>query len=104
VGGPAGTEATARPRPWPRRYAVRGDADNLQLKAGVTAAFGLVRAAAAADMLQSVAPGMELQPLSVQVAGTSALYAAQSMMMFGFAAVAVEAAFQRGLLSRFGAR
>ncbi len=81
---------------------MRGDADNLQLKAGVTAAFGLVRAAAAADMLQSVAPRLELQPISLEVVGSSALYAAESMMMFGFAAVALEAAFQRGLLSRFG--
>lgn len=81
---------------------MRRDEGNLQLKAGVTAAFGLVRAAAAADMLQSVAPGLDLEPVSLQVVGTAGLYAAQSMIMFGFAAVALEAAFQQGFVRRFG--
>jgi hypothetical protein len=81
---------------------VRRDEGNVQLKAGVTAAFGLVRAAAAADMLQTVAPSMDLEPISLQVVGTAGLYAAQSMMMFGFAAVALEAAFLQGVIRRFG--
>lgn len=38
--------------------------------------------------------------LSAQVIGTCALYAAQSMLVFGFAAAAVELAFANGLVKR----
>lgn len=40
--------------------------------------------------------------LSVETIGTSALYAAQSMLVFGFAAAAVEAAFSNGIVKRMG--
>lgn len=38
--------------------------------------------------------------LSVETIGTCALYAAQSMLVFGFAAAAVEAAFSNGIVKR----
>jgi hypothetical protein len=40
--------------------------------------------------------------LSVSVLGTCALYAAQSMLVFGFAAAALEAAFSNALVRRMG--
>jgi len=79
------------------RYAVGREPSNTQLKGGVVAAFGLVRAAAAADVLQlSSASG----PFTLEVIGSAALYAGQSMLMFAFAATAVEVAFQQGLIKR----
>ncbi|MEW5305185.1 MAG: hypothetical protein WDW36_007745 [Sanguina aurantia] len=124
------------------RYAAR-DAANVQLKGGVVAAFGLVRAVAAADVLQQAAVaaaaggssgtaaaaasaaaaaaggasdaaadavaaaaggGVDLVSvvLSAGVLGPAALYAGQSMLLFGFAAVALEAGFTQGVLKRFG--
>jgi hypothetical protein len=75
---------------------VREDAANTQLKAGVLAAFGLVRAAGGADVLQASAGGA----LDLALVGTAALYAAQSMLTFAFAATALEAAFGAGVLQR----
>jgi hypothetical protein len=40
--------------------------------------------------------------LSAQVVGSSALYAAQCMLLFGFAAAAVEAGFSSGAVKRMG--
>lgn len=80
------------------RYAVREDGANTQLRGGVVAAFALVRAAGAADVLQaSAAPG---DVLSAVVVGSAALYAAQCMLLFGFSAAALEAGFANGLLRR----
>jgi hypothetical protein len=39
---------------------------------------------------------------SAAVLGTSALYAAQSMLVFGFAAAALEAGFSNGVIKRMG--
>jgi hypothetical protein len=39
---------------------------------------------------------------SAAVLGTSALYAAQSMLVFGFAAAALEAGFSNGVVKRMG--
>lgn len=61
------------------------------------AAFGLVRAAAAADMLQSASTQ---GPFALEVIGTSALYAGQSVLMFGFAAAAIEVTAARGQVRR----
>lgn len=80
------------------RYAVRQDASNTQLKAGVLAAFALVKSIGAGDVLQASAGGN----LDVQLLGTAGLYAAQSMLTFAFAATALEAAFGAGLLRRCG--
>lgn len=79
------------------RYAVGSNPQNPHLKGGVVTAFGLVRAAAAADELQltSVAG-----PLTVEVIGSAALYAGQSMLMFAFAATAIEAGFKQGFIKR----
>ncbi|GIL62140.1 hypothetical protein Vafri_16412 [Volvox africanus] len=88
------------------RYAVRNDSSNRQLRLGVVAAFGLVRASGAADVLQAAAAagaeGTGGGPLSLGVIGPAALYALESLLLFGFASVAVEAAFSQGVLKRFG--
>lgn len=76
---------------------MRQDAGNTQLKGGVVAAFGLVKAIGAADVLQAGAGGELLDP---QLLGTAALYAAQSMLTIAFAATAMEAAFNGGALQR----
>lgn len=41
-------------------------------------------------------------PLDAQVVGASALAAAESMLTFGFAAAALEAAIRTGRVRRFG--
>ncbi|KAG2437191.1 hypothetical protein HXX76_005855 [Chlamydomonas incerta] len=87
------------------RYAVRSDSSNRQLRLGVVAAFGLVRASGAADVLQASSAGSDDGPLSLAGAvGPGALYALESLILFGFASVAVEAAFNAGFLKRFGER
>lgn len=78
------------------RYAVRSDIANSQLKGGVVGAFGLVRGVAQAEIVLST------QGLSMDSILTSALYAGESMIMFGFAAVALEKAFQSDNLKAFG--
>ncbi|PNH03293.1 hypothetical protein TSOC_010662 [Tetrabaena socialis] len=86
------------------RYAVRNDSSNKQLRLGLVAAFGLVRTTGAADVLQAAAAGAggDGSPLSLAVIGPAALYALESMLLFGFASVAIEAAFSQGFLKRFG--
>eukprot|EP00198_Chlamydomonas_reinhardtii_P005656 XP_001694992.1 predicted protein [Chlamydomonas reinhardtii] len=87
------------------RYAVRSDSSNRQLRLGVVEAFGLVRASGAADVLQAGSAGSPEGPLSLAGAvGPGALYALESLILFGFASVAVEAAFNAGFLKRFGER
>lgn len=80
------------------RYAVRQDAMNVQLRGGVVAAFGLVKALGAADVIQATADAGDA--LSVAVVGNSALYAAQCMLVFGFSAAALEAGFSIGWVKR----
>lgn len=80
------------------RYAVRQDDTNLQLRGGVVAAFALVKALGAADVLQGAAEAGE--ELSMSTVGPGALYAAQCMLLFGFAAAALEAGFSGGLVKR----
>lgn len=80
------------------RYAVRKEnVGNPQLRGGVVAAFALVRALAAADALYASSDG-----ISIDLIGSAALYAGQSMLTFMFASSAVEAAVQQGLVKRFG--
>ncbi|KAF8060561.1 hypothetical protein HT031_004738 [Scenedesmus sp. PABB004] len=86
------------------RYAVRQDDTNAQLRGGVVAAFALVKAAGAADALQAGAAADGAAPLSAEVLGTAALYAGQSMLLFGFAAAALEAGFANGLVRRMPGR
>ena len=79
------------------RYAVGSNPQNSHLKGGVVTAFGLVRAAAAADVLQLSSPS---GPFTIEVMGSAALFAGQSMLMFAFAATAIEAAFNQGFVKR----
>ncbi|GFR48396.1 hypothetical protein Agub_g10290, partial [Astrephomene gubernaculifera] len=94
------------------RYAVRGDSSNKHLRMGVVAAFGLVRASGAADMLQAAAAaaggsgfagGGEggVLALATAVVAPAGLYALESLLLFGFASVALEAAFAQGFVKRF---
>ena len=79
------------------RYAVGSNPQNPHLKGGVVTAFGLVRAAAAADVMQLSSPD---GPFAVDVIGPAALYAGQSMLMFAFGATVIEIAFKQGFLRR----
>eukprot|EP00955_Chlamydomonas_euryale_P044380 352869-Chlamydomonas_euryale.AAC.9 len=90
------TAKSARPsRHGTLMWTVGNSPDNQQLRGGVVAAFGLVRAAAAADILQVSSPdGI----ITIEVIGSAALYAAQSMLMFGFSAAVVEYGFRQGLI------
>lgn len=86
------------------RYAVRGDVGNTHLSGGVVAAFALVRAAGCYSGLASSAAssgGGDVSSLLVDAVLPAALYGGQGMLMFGFAAVAVEAAMAQGLVKRF---
>ena len=65
------------------RYAVRGDASNSQLKGGVVGAFGLTRGL-------SLAEGLVSNGWSGEQVGTAAIGMGQSMLLFGFCAVALE--------------
>lgn len=70
---------------------MRSDSSNRQLRLGVVEAFGLVRASGAADVLQAGSAGSPEGPLSLAGAvGPGALYALESLILFGFASVAVE--------------
>lgn len=66
---------------------MRKDEGNSHLRAGVVAGFGLVKAAGGADVLQATSAS---GPLAIEVIGQSALYAAESCIIFGFASVAIE--------------
>ena len=87
------------------RYALRQDMTNVQLKGGVVAAFGLVRGIGqATEILQN---GGSTTPVGTTVnvevvLGTAAAAMGESMLLFGFASVALEFAFQRGIVKPFG--
>jgi hypothetical protein len=82
----------------------------LLLQAGVVAAFGLVRglgqasgiltAGAASSSSSSSFAGLDLSQAAL---GSAGLALGQCMLAAAFAATAVEAAFQRGLVRPFGA-
>jgi len=72
------------------RYAVRGDATNSQLKGGVVGAFGLTRGLSLAEgVLSSGGWGAD------QV-GAAGIGMGQSMLLFGFAASALELGMRMG--------
>lgn len=85
------------------RYALRQDVNNTQLKGGVVAAFGLARALGAADVIQNTAAEAGVSPFSLAVIAKGALFAGESMLAVGFAAMAVEYAFSTGFVKPFGA-
>ncbi len=61
-----------------------------------------VRGLAYSDALQSSAASAGGAPVTASVAGASALAAGESMLTFGFAAAAVEAAIRAGVVKPFG--
>lgn len=79
------------------RYVVAGDPQNTQLRGGAVAAFGLTRGLAVAQVELTGA-----QDWSLPLLASSALSVAQSMLMFAFAAAAIEAATSAGALKRAG--
>ena len=61
-----------------------------------------VRGLGYSDALQSSAAGGGSPSLSASVIGASALAAGESLLTFGFAAAAVEAAIRAGVVKPFG--
>ncbi|EFN50766.1 hypothetical protein CHLNCDRAFT_142515 [Chlorella variabilis] len=88
------------------RYAVCQDLANTQLKAGVVAAFGLVRGLGQANGILAGGGGSNRfagLDLSLEALGGAGLALGQCMLVAAFAATAVEAGMQRGLVKPFGA-
>ncbi|XP_030540247.1 uncharacterized protein LOC115748021 [Rhodamnia argentea] len=80
------------------RYAVRRDLDNIQLKTGTSAAFGFVRGLACLG----AGPPLELNLESfLSHAFSGAVYIAEGLLIFVFAAVALEFCFKMRVLSPF---
>ena len=82
------------------RYAVRRDVENSELKGGVVGAFGLARGLSAADVYLRAA-SLE-GDLDVASYAQAALLAGQGVLTFAFAALALEQAFERGIVKPFG--
>ena len=83
------------------RYALRQDLANIQLKGGVVAAFGLVRGIGqASEMLDKATDGLSTLP-SVEALAIAAAAMGESMLLFAFASVALEFAFQKGIVKTF---
>ena len=82
------------------RYAVRRDIGNDELKGGVVGAFGLARGLSAADVyLRAAALTGEADFTAYAQA---ALLTGEGVLMYAFAAIALEQGFQRGFLKPFG--
>lgn len=77
-------------------------ADPAQLRAGVIAAFGLVRGIGAGDALQALAAAEGRFPLSLEVVGRGALAAGEGVLIAAFAATAIEAAVRAGFVAPLG--
>jgi hypothetical protein len=95
------------------RYAARGgsEASDSHLRAGVVAAFGLVKGAGAAEaMLALERPAAASYAtagaaalfggLTLEAVLRAALYAGESVLVFAFAAAAVEAGFRAGMVKQ----
>lgn len=80
------------------RYAVRQD-QNIQLKGGVVAAFGLARGGALAE---GIIKAHSTTFPDVETTAAAALLCGQSVLAIAFAATALEQAFLRGALKPFG--
>ncbi len=87
---------------WLCRYAVRQDIGNQQLKGGVVAAFGLVRGLGQAEEIVKAAQGTPAGIFGIETLGAAAAASGESVIAIGFAAVAMEVAFQRGIVKLFG--
>lgn len=80
------------------RYAVRRDLDNIQLKTGTSAAFGFVRGLA----YLGAGPPLELNLESfLSHAFSGAVYIAEGLLIFVFAAVSLDFCFKMRVLSPF---
>lgn len=83
------------------RYAIRRDLDNIQLKTGVSAAFGFVKGLG----VLSGGPPLELNTGSfLSHAIDAALYVSENLLVFAFASVALDFCFKMRLLSPFPIR
>ena len=77
-------------------YAVRDDFGNDQLKGGVVGAFGLTRGLGAADVFLHGSDASALETWA-----QAALLVGEGVLVFAFAAVALEAGFKSGALRAF---
>ncbi|CAK9226994.1 unnamed protein product [Sphagnum troendelagicum] len=80
------------------RYIIRRDLGNLQLKSGAVAAFGLVRGIGQIDATQALVGFSET---GIDKVLTAALEAGESMIIFAFAALAVDYCLRERLVSPF---
>ncbi|XP_073133137.1 uncharacterized protein [Henckelia pumila] len=80
------------------RYAVRRDSDDFHLKSGTVAAFGLVKGLGALEG----GPPLELEASSIlSHILDGAVYISESLLIFSFAAVALDFCIKVGILSPF---
>lgn len=79
------------------RYIVAADRSNPQLKGGAVAAFGLARGLALGEASLRGATTLDVDAVAV-----AALAAGQSMLVVGFATVALEYAMQQKIVKAFG--
>ncbi|KAG9452622.1 hypothetical protein H6P81_005526 [Aristolochia fimbriata] len=80
------------------RYTVRRDLDNIQLKTGTSAAFGLIKGLAELE----AGPPLEFSTGSfVAHVLDGAVYVSQSLLTFLFASIALDYCFKLGILSPF---
>jgi hypothetical protein len=81
------------------RYALRDDFGNDQLKGGVVGAFGLARGLGAADVYLHGSDAARFESWA-----EAALLAGEGVLVFAFAAAALEAGFRGGFLRAFPMR
>ena len=82
------------------RYAVRQDVGNNELKGGVVGAFGLARGLSAADVyLRASALNGET---GFATYAQAALLTGEGVLLYAFAAIALEQSFKLGILKTFG--
>lgn len=79
------------------RYIAAANPENVQLRGGAVAAFGLTRGLALAQSAL-----MNSGKLDIETVASAALLAGQSMLVLGFAAAALELGFQQGVVVMFG--
>ena len=80
------------------RYAVRENIDDFQLKGGVVGAFGLVRGVGQAEVFMDVA--LNNDELSFAAFAQAAAICGESVLVFLFAGLCVEAAMTREFILR----
>jgi vacuolar-type H+-ATPase subunit E/Vma4 len=83
------------------RYAVRKDLGNNELKCGLVVAYGLARGLSAADVYLRAA-SLNGDAAGFETYAQAALLAGQGVLMYAFAALALEQGFSQGFLKPFG--